>query len=608
MNGVGAIGSRPMAVLATSSGVLSAALLTATLWWCRVGLDFTDEGFYLNWMAYPDQYDASVSEFGIVYHPLYWILNGNITHLRQANVLITFVLAFAVIFLIARQIRPLTVLPMWQRLALTSGLACSSLLYFGVGLLMPSYNSLVLQGALLAFCGVSLVAGSDLRQGAIAALLIGTGASLIFLAKPTSVIVGLTVAAMVLSSRDTRWRSRVGVLLGAGACGALELIVVAWAYDGSLGAFIDRIKVGKQLLDVLGGGAAFQRPLRWPHFRPGIGQLLVTLAATIATVCAIRALLAACVSRRCWWLTGAALAIFAVSPLVVHSSTFTAGNVYRGLVVLAAPGAVLVVMWMTRGSRGSRSLLDSRSVSAALALLITPHLLAFGSSASYWSVAGFMAIFWLLVAVSVLAAAPPRVVVGSVAVLAVCIPFFAARLLLVPLQSPYRQPSLATANVAIEVGRPNTTIRVNPDVAAFVTTTLQGVEDAGMQPGTPVLDLTGASPTLIWIWGAVSAASPWTLGGYPGSAATAEIALRRAPCDMVARMWVLTAPGGAREISPAVLSAVDASLLEDYVETTEWLAPVAVTQASKPIKHVLYRPTRSDAQASAVCASEGEAE
>src|ERR1700737_2348900 len=62
---------------------------------CRSGFEFTDEGFYLNWISNPWDYHASVTQFGFVYHPLYKLVGGDIALLRQANVLILFALGWA---------------------------------------------------------------------------------------------------------------------------------------------------------------------------------------------------------------------------------------------------------------------------------------------------------------------------------------------------------------------------------------------------------------------------------------------------------------------------------------------------------------------------------
>lgn len=69
------------------------------IWWLlrysTYGIDFTDESFYLVWISNPFIYDGSITQFGFVYHPLYMLLGCDIAALRQANILITFALAWS---------------------------------------------------------------------------------------------------------------------------------------------------------------------------------------------------------------------------------------------------------------------------------------------------------------------------------------------------------------------------------------------------------------------------------------------------------------------------------------------------------------------------------
>src|SRR5260370_13522143 len=116
---------------------------------CRSGFDFTDEGFYLNWISNPWSYHSSVTQFGFVYHPLYELVGGDIVLLRQANVLILFVLGWALCFVLLRSIfiqRDSIDAPLRTGLigvALVAG--AGSLSLFDLWLPTPGYNSLTRQ-------------------------------------------------------------------------------------------------------------------------------------------------------------------------------------------------------------------------------------------------------------------------------------------------------------------------------------------------------------------------------------------------------------------------------------------------------------------------------
>lgn len=82
-------------VLLTFSIIGTVSALVWVLWLSNYGLDFTDESYYLVWMSNPFNYSVSATQFGFIYHPLYEFLGGSIASLRQANILITFCLAWA---------------------------------------------------------------------------------------------------------------------------------------------------------------------------------------------------------------------------------------------------------------------------------------------------------------------------------------------------------------------------------------------------------------------------------------------------------------------------------------------------------------------------------
>lgn len=68
------------------------------------GIDFTDEGYYLNWISNPSLYKISVSQFGFIYHPLYNLVDGNIVWLRRLNAIIIFTLSFTLTYFLINKI------------------------------------------------------------------------------------------------------------------------------------------------------------------------------------------------------------------------------------------------------------------------------------------------------------------------------------------------------------------------------------------------------------------------------------------------------------------------------------------------------------------------
>ncbi|WVV48786.1 hypothetical protein THH46_08975 [Pseudomonas sp. NA13] len=120
------------------------------------GIEFTDESFYLVWISNPFIYDVSLTQFGFIYHPLYRLLDGDIAALRQANILMTFGLAWGLAYVLLSSLAPES---REKRIVLhtaAAGLAGSVLIFFDIWLPTPSYNSLALQALLITSIGLLL--------------------------------------------------------------------------------------------------------------------------------------------------------------------------------------------------------------------------------------------------------------------------------------------------------------------------------------------------------------------------------------------------------------------------------------------------------------------
>jgi hypothetical protein len=139
------------------------------------GFDFTDESFYLVWIANPFIYDGSITQFGFVYHPLYKLLGSDIAALRQANILLTFGLAWILTYLFLASMAVDLIKNRFTLLAISAGLATSALIIFSSWLPTPSYNSLALHALLISATGLILADKNFHRKSIIGWILIGIG-------------------------------------------------------------------------------------------------------------------------------------------------------------------------------------------------------------------------------------------------------------------------------------------------------------------------------------------------------------------------------------------------------------------------------------------------
>ncbi len=537
------------------------AFLIVVLERCRHGLDFTDEGFYLNWIHNPWLYPFSVTQFGFIYFPLFRALDSDIVLLRQANVLITFVLAQVLMFAILRGERRWLSSGWLTDCVLAFSLALPGLFYLLQWIATPGYNSLVLQGLLVTGIGIvtgqrQATAGAGLAALA-PAIILGLGGWLVLLGKPTSAAL-LAPAALVatLATAQRKWRT---LLLAAGT--SLTFIAATVFYiDGSITAFAERIQVGATAAFEHSPSYGVAAMLSWGKHSTTVLEKLIFVAATTGSVGLL--LLAA---RQPF--AGAAGAL--VASLVV--AAFAAVLVARpdllaklprlrldsAVLVGAVPLGVLIAGLVLGGREVLASEKTRKMLVVAAVLVICPYLFAVGTNTVVAQRAMWAMVF--VAAAGVLAAQAllrPRLARhASLLVAAGALPVTAA-LLTASMEKPYRNTvPLRQQTTGIDVGpAPSTRVLVDSETARYLTELRQALLDGGGGDGTPVLDMTGASPGAIFGIGAKAIGLPWMIGGYPGSAALATRALTSVTCAEKAATWLLLSPTAKRALPQSVLA------------------------------------------------------
>jgi hypothetical protein len=363
------------------------------------GIDFTDESFYLVWIANPFIYDGSISQFGFVYHPLYRLLGGDISALRQANILITFALAWglAYFFLVS-----LAADLNESRIALpvvSASLATSAFILFDSWLPTPSYNSLNIQSLLIAAIGLVLAEKNTDRKSITGWLLIGVGGWLAFMAKPsTALALAVGVFIYLLFARKFSIR-----MLALTAISVLVLLLFsAFLIDGSPVSFFNRLQLGMEFSKHLGGGHTMSQILRIDNFQlSGKFELSILLIAG-AVFLAVRSM---CVKNKKWQAIGLLISIlfFSITALLtlgqIHR-TVDLGQ-FQGLLIFAVIYAAVIVALALGRLQTLKSVSSQQWMIAAL-FMAMPHIYAFGSNSNYWKVGSSAAIFWLLAGLALL--------------------------------------------------------------------------------------------------------------------------------------------------------------------------------------------------------------
>ncbi|MCK1313384.1 hypothetical protein [Bradyrhizobium sp. 23] len=590
--------------LALAIGIIaSATLIGKMLWLSRYGLDLTDESLDIAWIARPWDYPISISQFGFIYHPIYWLMGEDIPRLRQANILITVLLAWLLCLSVVKSIKTDDG-SSWldcrkANIGIMFILATGSLGFLQTWIPTPNYNTLGLQALFIAGIGVMIADAAFSRASMGGWILIGTGGWLAFMAKPTTAAaLGFVIVLYLLASQKWNWRF---LLLSTTWAIVLGLVTI-WMIDGSIVDFIEHYKTGLADSARLGAGHTIDRIFRADSFSIGpseqawISILSIVVAFSTYLIrsprdtsrtfgaCILIAVGAGCVSM-----------VFGFASPRFHSSPFQAMLFWCTFLGGLAGAAV--------AERGQLIHLFARDRwSSAVYFVAMPHVYAFGTGGNYWIAGGEAGVFWVLTSAILFGIRNQRTAWRSLLPIAVTSLIVTTMLIDVGIQHPYRQiQSLYDFTGTLRFARSGGELRVSAQSANYIGQLDRMAKESGFKIGDPMIDLTGQNPGALYAIGAKAIGAPWLIGGYPGSNDWTAALLSRVPCDELGRAWVLTEPDGHRHLSVDVLLDYGIDISRDYVEVG--VVDSTTGSVSASYRQHLLKPKRAPDIAAAACKS-----
>ncbi len=586
------------------AALASLFILIWVLKYSRYGIDFTDESFYLIWIENPFQYEASVSQFGFILHPLHILLNGSVAGLRQANSVITYGLAFALSYVILGM-KAEHLLSKATRIVTSAGFATASFALFGIWIVTPNYNSLNLQALLIATIGVACASSPASRNQMVGLVLIGFGGWLSFMVKPSSAFaLGILVIAYWVASG--RWRVSTFLIPVVVCC--VLLLLSAYAIDGSVGQFVRRISMGLDVGRMMDGGHTIDKLLRLDDFfLTQHEKILLAIAILLPAGCFI-SLQANRLPYRWMGTIGSALAFLLVLLVTLDlAPTFAHFSEYRGLLLMSALGTSLIYLAIG-AARGCSVDVSRDDIALAAFMLLLPYCFAFGTNGNYWWAAAFAGFFWLLPALILITSIRGDFSVSSsLTMLALSTQVIAVLLLQTGMNAPYRQTQPLQLNErATTFGRSNSTLVLSAPFADYLKAATNAAGAADLKPGTPMIDLTGRSPGILYALQSESVGQAWMIGGYPGSLRLANHALRSVPCEKLASAWLLTEQRGPRSLPASLLLGFGADMVTDYKQVGSWKTAPGSGGYREQYEQSIWQPVRSLAHATADCQASRE--
>ncbi|QAU45926.1 hypothetical protein [Bradyrhizobium guangzhouense] len=582
----------------------SFCLLIWVLLLCRHGIDLTDEGFYLNWIAAPQEYRASISQFGFVYHPLYRLVGQNVILLRQANVLIIFFCAFLVALATLHTLRPgrsepgsnLPVRGLFAPAFLT---ASGALAFLDLWLPTPNYNSLAFTSLMIASIGAILSGAASPRLRFGGWFIIGAGGALAFLAKPPGAVL---LGTLVMAYTTAVGRFSIRGLLVSCLTALLILIFAALAIDGSVSAFVARIEHGFELSTLMAAGQSLGNLFHLDHFNLSQEQhvnfqrlLVLAFVMSVLTASARPAL------RIVSAIIAAIASAIVVSVSLGWMNPTISYEPFQPLMFCAILFATIVAALFFSPWR--RALLSREILATTVFFIAMPYVYALGTNNNYWQQGARAGFFWLLAGVVLKSA--PAAKEGALARWHLT-PILAAALLattgivLASAEHPYRQTAaLRMQTTATEFGTGGRQLLASAEVGAYVRSLKTIAVDNGFAPGSPVIDLSGVSPGAVYSLGGKAPGAAWLSAGYPGSSNFLKAALADVDCAQLAASWLLTEPASPDSFPLDVLSPFGIDVLRDY----EDVGAVQAVRAFAPVKFEqrLYKPVRDVKDAIEAC-------
>ncbi|WP_426420539.1 hypothetical protein [Bradyrhizobium genosp. A] len=588
------------------SAVTTAILFAWLLYYSSYGLYLSSEGSYLNSMANPFPYaiNSPPSLFGFVYHWPYQWAGGDIAVLRMVNITLTMALGWILSFLVIRRLWTVS----WPHAAvLSAGIASLALVAFHLWLLTPNYNTLTFQSLLMVMIGLLLADRPGRARQVLGWILIAVGGWCCFMAKPTT---AAAIALLVILYVVVLRRKSLLPMLGAALVALVLLIVTAYLIDRGITGLVIRMVNSADLEILLGARHEVSFMFRIDWLAISRGQL------AIAVLIAIALLLSILVGSTHKLLPSLALAAVLILTIAIALLGADPISIKPSMLFLVPAFTCLGAMFY-RGGLILRAQTPS-SVALAITFLVLPHVSALGSNLNYWFAGAKAALFWMLAVVAFLSPlAQQERSVATLLSLTVLAQLLTASVINAAILKPLGQVKDLRAYTAVTPMPGGGKLVLSQPLHDYLATARSQARAAGLEAGSPVVDLTGWSPGLLFVletralglpwligpWESTEAhfGQPWPVVPYSGGNAAAVEALGLENCADLAKAWVLIEPEGPHRFDEASVMASFGAGQVDYVAAATFETPVNDGPHPDAYRQFLLKPVRPAAQAQQSC-------
>lgn len=552
-------------VLNSVSFFVQLIFLVSILRLCFSGLDFTDEGKYLNDSTLPSQSTDLVTHYGYVYHPMFRTLDFNIPAFRVANLLITFILASIASY---RSLKKFSALSGLSNLSVSISVGLISLSFLSVyWLSTPSYNTLTLQSLMLCWIFfLNYMDQSDEKLQILNSLCFASSCVLLFLAKPSSFLLLHLVTFLFVIKY-------MGIKAGFMKIATHIAIVTSILFSFSTVIYGSPVEI---LFRVFNGYQNLKLLTKDSYTLVGIlqnakisDQTLVSLSIVLFSLVVIkfRCLFPRARIQRKTRIFFAIIFLLSICLLMLYFTETSNLSMFLLLIPIS-----LAYIWTCSFSR---EYTPNEKVGYLYFLILLPLIGAAGTTNNLFIQYQFFFFFVILFSILTISKrGNPRnsdLILKSFAICLVCL---TAVVLYVAANSPYRQVSSLFSNSFRFSDNPtvrNLLVDYNTSNSYSKMSTV--VLDSGFKPGEGLIDLTGQSPAVSFLIGAKPLGDSWLLGGYSGSNEFAIKKLMPLSCKEKISSYLLVEPDGPLSLNEAyVLKRIGLDYTK-YLNAGNWIAP-----------------------------------
>ncbi|WP_027521997.1 hypothetical protein [Bradyrhizobium sp. Ec3.3] len=589
------------------SAVTTAILFAWLLYYSSYGFLLGTEGFYLNSIANPFAYaiNSPPSLFGFVYYWPYQWTGGDITVLRIANVTLTVVLGWILSLLVIRRLWPVG----WPHAAvLSAGIASLALVNFNTTWSRtPNYNTLTFQSLLVVMIGLLLADRPGRIRQVSGWILVGVGGWSSFMGKPTT---AAAIALLVMLYFVFLRRKSLLPMLGSALVALALLIVTAYLIDGGITGLVSRMVNSADFEILLGARHDVSFMFRIDWLETSRAQLAITVLMVIALLLGIlmasthKLLLSLALAAVL--IVTIAIALLGTDPISITLSTLFLVPAFTCLgAMFYHEGLVLRTQAPT-------------SVTLALTFLVLPHLFALGSNVNYWWGGSKAALFWMLAVVAFLSPLGQQGrSIATLLPLTVLAQLLTASVINTAILKPWDQVKDLRAYSAVTPMPGGGKLVLPQPLHDYLATARAQAHAAGLEVGTPMVDLSGRSPGLLFVLETRALGRPWLIGPWDrtvahfgqtwplvpdtGSNAAAVKALGLESCADLANAWLLIEPKGPHHLDQASVMASFGARQADYVAAAAFETPINNGDDPDAYGQFLLKPVRPAVLAEQSC-------